>query len=80
MIQFCYLRLYLGIETVSCRCFATDGMDGHELKFEKDGPTFSSFNANASKKEIKHQKNLRYRSIWCLGQLALCNDLTIELT
>lgn len=56
MIQFCYLRLYLGIETVSCRCFATDGMDGHELKLEKDGPTFSSFNANASKKEKKTPK------------------------
>lgn len=53
MVQFCYLRLYLGIETVSCRSFATDGRDGHELKLENDGPTFSSFNADASK---KHQK------------------------
>ena len=55
MVQFCYLRLYLGIETVSCWSFATNGTDGHELELEKDGPTFSSFNANASKK--KHQKN-----------------------
>ena len=77
MVQFCYLRLYLGIETVSCRSFATDGRDKHELKLENDGPTFSSFNANASKKT---PKNLRYRSIWCLGKLALCNDFTIELT
>ena len=58
MVQFCYLRLYLGIETVSCRCFATDGMDGHELKLEKDGRTFSSFNANASKKEKKNTKKI----------------------
>ena len=53
MVQFCCLRLYLGIETVSCRSFTTDGRDGHELKLEKDGPTFSSFNANASKKNTK---------------------------
>lgn len=40
MVQFCYLRLYLGIETVSCRCFATDGMDGHELNLKKMGQPF----------------------------------------
>lgn len=56
MVQFCYLRLYLGIETVSCRSFATDGRDGHELKLENDGPTFSSFNANGSKKKKTTKK------------------------
>ena len=32
MVQFCYLKLYLGIGTVSC--FATDGKYGHGLKIE----------------------------------------------
>ena len=38
MAQFCYRRLFLW-------SLATDGKDGHELKLEKVGPTFTSFNA-----------------------------------
>ena len=77
MVQFCYLRLYLGIETVSWRSFATDGRDGHELKLEKDGPIFSSFNANAS---TKNTKNIFATEAFCVWGKALCNDFTIELT
>ena len=66
MVQFCYLRLYLGIETVSCWSFATNGTDGHELELEKDGPTFSSFNANASKKK-KTPKKITLQEHFVLG-------------
>ena len=41
------------ITTFDWHCFlssvATDGNDGHELKLEKAGPTFSSFNAMIAK-------------------------------
>ena len=45
MARFCFSRLYLGIENVCLSCVATDGKDGHGLKLEKVGPTFSIFNA-----------------------------------
>ena len=49
-IQFCFSRLYLGIETVSChvQLLAIDGKDRHGLKLEKIGSHFSSFNAKVS--------------------------------
>ena len=40
MVQFCYLSLYISIETVPCRMLQTDGKDGRGLKLEKVGPTF----------------------------------------
>ena len=40
MAQFCYCFL---------SSVATDGNDGHELKLEKVGPTFSRFNAMPAK-------------------------------
>ena len=46
MVQFCYKGLYLGIENVCLSCVATDGKDGHGLKRENVGPTFSSFKAD----------------------------------
>ena len=51
MVQFCYLRLYLCIQTVFCRLLLrrTGGKDGHGLKIEKAGLTFSSFNIIPSK-------------------------------
>ena len=57
MVQCCFLRIYLAIETVSCcLLLLSDGKDGHGLKLEKIGSTFSlSFNtmlANITKKII----------------------------
>ena len=43
MVQFCYKGLYLGNESVCLSCVATDDKDGHGLKRENVGPTFSSF-------------------------------------
>ena len=48
MAQFCYLRVYLGIELVS--------KSGHRLKVEKKNRPpflFSSFNAMPAKKSAK---------------------------
>ena len=42
--QFCYLRQRYIV--------TTDGKDGHGLKLEKVGPTFSSFNSMPAKKKI----------------------------
>ena len=39
MVQFCYLRLYLGTKTVFLSFVATDGKDGHRWKREKVKPT-----------------------------------------
>ena len=50
MVQFCYVRLYLGIETVSA--VATDGQDGHGLKIGKIGPSFSSLFECITQKDI----------------------------
>ena len=49
MVQFCYVRLYVGIETVSA--VATDGQDGHGLKIGNIGPSFQVC-LNASPKKI----------------------------
>ena len=38
MVQFCYLSLYIVIETVPCRMLQTDDKDGHGLKLENVGP------------------------------------------
>jgi len=43
MVQFCYLKLYLGIETFPRRLLLTNGNDGNEMKLENVGTTFSSF-------------------------------------
>ena len=40
MVHFFRLRLYLGIENVSCLPVAMDCKNGHGLKREKIGPTF----------------------------------------
>ena len=45
MVQFCYSRLYFGIETISCHQSQWVVKDGLGLKLEKLGPTFSSINA-----------------------------------
>ena len=37
MVQFCHLRPYLDIETVSCRLLQRMGKDEHRLKLEKVG-------------------------------------------
>ena len=58
MVQFCYFKsLYLGIETVFLLfpSDVTDGKDGHGLKLQKIGSTFSKFSCNASK---NNQKNI----------------------
>ena len=50
--EFCYLRPYLGIETVSS--VEKGGKDGHRLKLEKTGQLFSIFNAQYSAKIAKN--------------------------
>ena len=47
MAQFCYRRLFLW-------SLATDDKDGHELKLEKVGPTFTSFHPMPAKTRKKH--------------------------
>ena len=47
MVQFCYALLY----------FATGGKDGHGLKLDKVGPTFSTSSTPA---KINHQKKNYY--------------------
>ena len=49
MVQFCYSRLYLGIETFFLLSVAKNGKNGHGLKHEKVGQTFSSFHAMPTK-------------------------------
>ena len=49
MVQFCYLRLYLGTKTIFFRLFSTNDKDGHGLKLEKVEATFSSSKFNACK-------------------------------
>ena len=44
MVQFCYVTLYLGTETVSCLfLLLLMAQHGHGLKIGKIGPSFSSF-------------------------------------
>ena len=43
MLQFCYLRLYFGTESV-LSSVAPDGKDGYRFKLDKVRPILSSFN------------------------------------
>lgn len=50
MVQFCYFRLYLGVEAVSCHLLrAMHGKDRNRLKVKNSGPNFSSFNEMPAK-------------------------------
>ena len=49
IVQFCYLRLYLSIETVSFRLTQRMARMDVDKKVEKVGPTFSSSNAMPAK-------------------------------
>ena len=49
MVQFCYLRLYSGIETFPRRLLPTNGNDGNGMKLENVGTTLSSFTALPAK-------------------------------
>ena len=49
MAMFFYFILYLGIETVFCRLLLRMAFDGHGLKLQKVGPSFSNFNALPAK-------------------------------
>ena len=80
MVQFCYLRLYLGIETVSFRPLLRMARMGMDWSLKKLGYFFSSFNAtraNIVKKlwwlvlpdEISLVSSLRlYLSSLCLDE------------
>ena len=80
MVQFCYLRLYLGIETVSCRLLIRMARMHMEWNLKKLGYFFSTFVAtpvNIAKKvlwlvlpdEISLVSSLRlYLSSLCLGE------------
>ena len=53
MVQFCYVTLYLGTETVSCRfLLLLMAQHGHGLKIGKIGPSFSSFFERIIQKDI----------------------------
>ena len=45
MIQFCYLRPYLGIETASCRMLAQTARMDMDWNLKKLGQLFQVFNA-----------------------------------
>ena len=80
MVQFCYLRLYLGTKTVSCRLLIRMARMHMEWNLKKLDYFFSSFNAtpaNIAKKllwlvlpdEISLVSSLRlYLSSLCLGE------------
>ena len=48
MVQFCSLRIYFGIKTVSCLLLQQMTRIDVDLNL-KNGPTFSSFNAMHAK-------------------------------
>ena len=57
MVQFHYLRLFLGIRWNHCLpSVSTNGNDGHGLNLEKAGPSFSRFNAMPAKITKKSNK------------------------
>ena len=69
--QVCYLGLCLSKFLSS---FATSGKDGHELKLQKLGLTFASFNALPAKKHreiIIMISALNLFDIFCLWEKAL---------
>ena len=49
MIQFCYLRPYLGIETASCRMLAQTARMDMDWNLKKLGQLFQVFNALTTK-------------------------------
>ena len=49
MVQFCYLKLYSGIETFPRRLLLTNGNDGNGMKLKNVGTTLSSFTALPAK-------------------------------
>ena len=60
---------------------ATDGKDGHELKLEKAGPTFSGLHtlpAKITKNNVVVDASQFYRSILCTGK-NVGNDFSAEL-
>ena len=80
MVQFCYLRLYLGIESVSFRPLLRMTRMDMDWNLKKLGYFFSSFNATPAKiakkllwlvlpDEISLVSSLRlYLSSLCLGE------------
>ena len=56
---------------------ATDGKNGHGLKLEKAGATFSSLH-DLPAKITKNNASQFYRSILCMGK-GVGNDLSAEL-
>ena len=60
---------------------ATDGKNGHGLKLEKAGPTFSSLHdlpAKITKNNVVVDASQFYRSILCTGK-GVGNDFSAEL-
>ena len=60
---------------------ATDGKNGHGLKLEKAGPTFSSLHAlpaKITKNNVVVDASQFYRSILCSGK-GVGNDFSAEL-
>ena len=68
MVQFCYSRLYLGIETISCRLLQGIQRMGMDWDLKKlHGPTFSSSNATPAKitqNNIKVSASLNSRRLF----------------
>ena len=73
MVQFHYLRLFLGIQWNHCLwSVATDSNDGHGLNLEKAGLRFSSFNAMPTKITKKwNEYGQCYLMIFVLSSLPL---------
>ena len=88
MVQICYLMLYLGIETVSCRLLLKNGYTWIETR--KSWATFSSFNAMPSKiTKTIIMVSTRWWNLFAILYITLQeqfvygsrhNDFSIELT
>ena len=77
MVHFCYLRPYLGIESVSCCRLQWDGKGGHGLKRRAVGPTFSRFNAmpQTTTATLETEKSGRCREVLNKSQ---CMDFFVR--
>ena len=77
MVQFCYLRLCLGIKNCFLSSVAKDGEDGHGLRLEKVGPVFSSFNAMPDEVCLISSQLLYLFPVWAK---ALRNDFKAAIS
>ena len=54
MVQFCYLRLHLGIQTVTCRLLQRMARMDMDWRLEKAGPVFQALMLRLEKSRKYH--------------------------